>query len=79
MKTKIICLCGSLRFKPEFADTELKFAMQGHIVLLPTYMWVDVERCDQFLQYKELFDKIHLHKIDLCDEIFVINKRDLYT
>lgn len=71
---KTICLCGSLRFKKEYAEQELRFALEGYLVLLPTYMWVDAQRSDQFLQYKPLFDEIHFRKIDLADEIFVINK-----
>lgn len=71
---KIICLCGSLRFKKLFAEIELKFVLSGWIVLTPCCMYVDAERTDNFMEHKEQFDLMHFKKIELADEIFVINK-----
>lgn len=73
---KIVCLCGSLRFKEEFAEVELKFIKEGCMVLLPSYMWVDAERDEDLCVLKPLLDELHKRKIDLADEILVINKDD---
>lgn len=73
---KIVCLCGSLRFKEEFAEVELKFIKEGCMVLLPSYMWVDAERDEDLCVLKPLLDELHKRKIDIADEVFVINKGD---
>jgi len=74
MKTKIVVLCGSLRFKKLFAETELYFVLSGWIVLTPCCMYVDAQRTDTYIQHKEVFDEMHKQKIDLADAVFVINK-----
>lgn len=71
---KIICLCGSLRFKQEFGKKELELVVSGNIVLTPCCMYVDAQRTDSFMEHKSQFDKMHFAKIDICDEVFVINK-----
>jgi hypothetical protein len=71
---KIICFCGSLRFKKYFEEYEFKTALEGNIALLPCCMHVDIERKFGNGEYKQMVDKIHLSKIDLADEVFVINK-----
>lgn len=72
-KTKIVCLCGSLRFKKLFGEKELLFINWGWIVLLPCCMYVDAERTDSFMEYKEQFDEMHKRKIDIADLVYVIN------
>lgn len=71
---KIICLCGSLRFKKNFGVVELEQVLEGNIVLTPCCMYVDAQRTDSFMEHKSQFDKMHFAKIDICDEVFVINK-----
>lgn len=74
MKRKIVCLCGSLRFKKDFGDIELMLVLRGSVVLTPCLMYVDIERT--MPQYKEMVDEIHKSKIELADEIYVINKNN---
>lgn len=70
---KIITLCGSTRFKDQFLETQKKLSLNGHIVISvglfghsgDNEVWND--------GVKEMLDDMHLRKIDLADEIFVIN------
>lgn len=70
---KIICLCGSLRFKKQYGQVELYLVLQGNTVLTPCCMYVDAQRKDSFMEHKPRFDEQHLHKIDISDEVFVID------
>jgi len=74
LKTEIVCICGSLRFRKEIGEAELHFVKQKCIVLTPCCMYVDAQRTDSFMEYKELFDEIHKRKIDICDFVFVVNR-----
>lgn len=70
---KIICFCGSLRFKDQFQEMEFRSLVDGDIALLPCCMFVDIERKYGENGYKEKADEIHKRKIDLADEVYVIN------
>ena len=72
---KIVCLCGSLRFKELFVEYEYKSVINGEIALLPCCMHVDIEReYGSTSKYKRKVDEQHKRKIDICDEVFVLNK-----
>lgn len=72
-KYKIITLCGSTRFREEFYEAQKQLTLQGNIVISvglfghsgDNEVWTD--------RTKEMLDDMHLRKIDLADEIFVIN------
>lgn len=69
---KVVCLCGSTKFKDVFAKVNFEETMKGHIVLsVGSYMHADkvILRDEE----KEFLDDLHKRKIDLADEIFVIN------
>jgi len=77
---KVICLCGSTRFTEEMLVTQWNFTKQGHVVLswcaLPdTYMKVygDKAHVGDKEGVKDLVDWVHKRKIDLADEVFVLN------
>jgi len=74
-KTKIICFCGSLRVAmEEFKKKEYECTMNGYIALLPSCMFVDIEReYGKNSDYKTKADDIHKRKIDICDEVYVLN------
>jgi hypothetical protein len=73
-KPKIICYCGSLRFADAFKAAELESVQKGIIALLPCCMWVDLQRANgELSEYKRLADELHKRKIDICDEVFVLN------
>ena len=70
---KIITLCGSTRFKDEFIKAQKDLTLQGNIVISVGLFGHsgDVEAWDG--QTKTMLDDMHKCKIDLADEIFVIN------
>ena len=70
---KVITLCGSTRFKEQFIEMQKKLTLEGNIVISvgafghcgDNEVWTDGK--------KAMLDSMHLAKIDLADEIFVIN------
>ena len=72
-KYNIITLCGSTRFKDEFLRVQKELTLQGNIVISVGLFGHsgDDEVWDDGV--KEMLDDMHLAKIDLADEIFVIN------
>ena len=72
-KYKIITLCGSTKFKDKFIEIQKKLTLEGKIVISvgcfghsgDDEVWND--------NTKEMLDNMHKAKIDLADEIFVIN------
>ena len=70
---KIITLCGSTRFKQTFLDVQKKLTLEGNIVISVGLFGHsgDTEAMDE--ETKAMLDRQHLAKIDLADEIFVIN------
>jgi hypothetical protein len=79
MRPKIICLCGSTRFKEAFDEANYKFTMGGAIVLSVGFFHHSMEHgggvgCTK--EQKEALDVLHKRKIDLADEVFVLNVGD---
>ena len=72
-KYKVITLCGSIRFKNEFMETQKRLTLEGNIIISVGLFGHsgDVEVWAEGT--KEMLDDMHLRKIDLADEIFVIN------
>lgn len=71
----IVCLCGSTRFKEAWYEENKRLTYEGHIVLgvgdlnpnaPDTNVPVDPE-------LKSELDALHLDKIDLADEVLVLN------
>ena len=69
----IVCLCGSGRFREAFEEAEFNETLAGKIVLTIGCNTKDVARTDELLQYKQMLDELHLRKIDLADEVLIIN------
>jgi len=72
-RPKIVCLCGSGRFKQAFDEAEFNETLSGKIVLTIGCNTHDVARSQELQQYKPMLDALHKHKIDLCDEVLVLN------
>jgi hypothetical protein len=72
---EIVCYCGSLRVAKEaFRKAEYEAVMKGELALLPSCIYVDIEReYGAQSDYKKNADKIHMRKIDLCDRVMVLN------
>jgi hypothetical protein len=68
---KIVCLCGSTRFKQKFIEANFRETMAGHIVLsVGCFMHHDAVPITK--EEKKRLDELHLRKIDLADEVLVI-------
>lgn len=78
MKPTIVCLCGSTRFGPTFAEYNLKETLAGKIVLT---IGCNMRDDDVFQGYppneleriKRELDELHKRKIDLADEVLILN------
>jgi hypothetical protein len=69
---KIVCLCGSCRFKDAFIAALERETDEGKIVLsVGRYMPEEEQKLTPELKAK--LDELHLRKIDLCDEVLILN------
>ena len=71
-KYKIITLCGSIKFKDEFMRVQEKLTLDGNIVLTPNF-FNNIKKEDIGERRKKMLDEMHKQKIDMSDEIYVIN------
>jgi hypothetical protein len=67
-----VCLCGSTRFKDAFVAANRAETLAGNIVL-SVGMFGHDEGLDMDGPIKAMLDELHLHKIDLADEVLVLN------
>ncbi len=70
---KIITLCGSTKFRDEFIAEQKKLTLDGNIVISVGLFGHSGDEEVWSRNTKEMLDDMHLRKIDLADEIFVIN------
>jgi len=72
-KYKIVTLCGSTRFKDEFLRVQKELTLKGYIVISVGLFGHSGD--DEVLDdgVKEMLDEMHLAKIDMADEIFIVN------
>lgn len=73
----IVCLCGSTRFKDAFLEANKQETLDGRIVL-SVGMFPHTDNgghAEQVLgeNVKAMLDQLHKAKIDLADEIIVLN------
>lgn len=77
MKAKIITLCGSTKFKDEINRVNARLTMEGNLVIslgvfghldMPDHDWTTGGNED-----KRMLDNLHRQKIDLADEVYVVN------
>ena len=70
---KVITLCSSTRFKDQFIEAQKRLTLEGNIVISvglfghsgDNEVWTDGT--------KAMLDDMHKRKIDMADEVFVIN------
>ena len=78
-KAKVICLCGSTRFTELMLIKQWELTKQGFIVLswcaLPDsyFQGDDKTHIGDQEGVKEIVDEVHMRKIDLADEVFILN------
>jgi len=71
----VVCLCGSTRFKEHFESAMRDETLKGNIVL-SVGLFGHMEGLDMSGDTKKMLDELHLHKIDMADEVLVINIGD---
>lgn len=72
-KFKIITLCGSTRFRDEFIAEQKRLTLEGNIVISVGLFGHAGDEEVWSEDTKKMLDDMHKSKIDLADEIFVIN------
>jgi hypothetical protein len=70
---KVITLCGSTRFKEEFLEAQKRLTLEGNVVITVGLFGHSGDDVVWTEGVKDMLDRQHLAKIDLADEIFVIN------
>lgn len=77
IQPNIVCLCGSTRFPEAFREANLRETLAGRIVLsigCDTKSDADLVASGELPEKaKAKLDELHLKKIDLADEILVLN------
>ena len=76
----VITLCGSTKFKEEFLKVQKELTLKGYIVISvglfghsgDSEVWENMNE-GTLTKTKEMLDDMHKRKIDMSDEIFVIN------
>ena len=79
-KYKVITLCGSTRFKEQFIQVQKDLTLKGNIVISvglfghsgDSEVWENMDE-GTLTKTKEMLDDMHKIKIDMADEIFVVN------
>ena len=73
-KYKVITLCGSTKFKDEFLIEQKRLTLEGNIVISVGLFGDNGDDEVWTENIKKMLDDMHKRKIDMADEIFVINK-----
>lgn len=80
----IVCLCGSTRWYKVFDTIGLKETLEGNIVLSigsasgsdDSVFYSDALSSPEKAAIKDKLDRLHLDKIDLADEVIILNVSD---
>ena len=72
-KYKVITLCGSTKFKEQYLEVQKRLTLEGNIVISvglfghsgDNEVWTEGK--------KAMLDDMHQRKIDMADEVFIIN------
>jgi hypothetical protein len=72
-KYKVVTLCGSTKFKDEFIAVQKRLTLEGNIVISVGLFGHSGDDEVWSVDTKIMLDDMHKRKIDMADEIFVIN------
>jgi len=72
-KYKVITLCGSTKFRDEFIFQQKRLTLEGNIVISVGLFGHSGDEEVWSEDIKNMLDDMHKRKIDMADEIFVIN------
>ena len=67
-------MCGSTKFKDEFLIEQKRLTLEGNIVISVGLFGHSGDDEVWTENIKKMLDDMHKRKIDMADEIFVINK-----
>jgi hypothetical protein len=70
---KVITLCGSTRFKDAFIAAQKRLTLEGNIVISVGLFGHSGDSEAMGAETKAMLDDMHKRKIDMADEIYVIN------
>lgn len=70
---KVITLCGSTKFKEQYLEVQKRLTLEGNIVISVGLFGHSGDNEVWTEGTKAMLDDMHLRKIDMADEIFVIN------
>ena len=70
---KIITLCGSTKFKEQYLEAQKRLTLEGNIVISVGLFGHSGDDEVWTEGTKAMLDDMHKRKIDLADEIFVVN------
>ena len=73
-KYTVVTLCGSTKFKEEFLEVQKELTLQGNIVISVGLFGHSGDKEVWEEETKEMLDDMHKQKIDMANEIYVINK-----
>jgi hypothetical protein len=81
-KSTVVCLCGSSKFAEQHQQVMMDETLKGNIVIpMGLYGHADFPKgakaacsdADEGDKVKQMLDKLHFAKIDMADEIFVVD------
>lgn len=72
-KYKVITLCGSTKFKEQYIETQKRLTLEGNIVISVGLFGHSGDDEVWTEGTKDMLDDMHLRKIYMADEVFVIN------
>ena len=70
---KVITLCGSTKFKEQYLEAQKRLTLEGNIVISVGLFGHSGDDEVWTEGTKAMLDDMHKRKIDLADEIFVVN------
>ena len=70
---KVITLCGSTKFKDAFMEAQKRLTLEGNIVISVGMFGHSGDDEVWTEGTKAMLDDMHKRKIDMADEIYVIN------
>lgn len=70
---KVITLCGSTKFKAEFLEVQKRLTLKGYIVISVGLFGHSGDAEVSNYKVKQMLDDMHKRKIDMAEEIFVID------
>ena len=74
MKTTVVTICGSTRFREQMTQANRELTLAGHIVLAPGVFGHDGDVMTE--EQKKQLDQLHYRKIDMSSWIYVVNPGD---